>query len=342
MSHPNTGFVTQQKQTKSRTLPTPDKLDHTKVEVGKKDNYKGSPGSFLPLKYDGRAVSFQARGLKVSYCGCTTKKDERDKTAELDRSYGIVVNIEDTDCQFVKGGQNDAKSLREFTENLESRIDDQKDLTNKDGDYVNAEKWGCTYVEDVKVKDKNTGKRVKRKVTKVKTLNSLISEGIQKRDKETGELTNEVYDASIRFALRLSRDKNSRKKVAAFTTVFKDPFGNVLNVKPSNVDKMIPIGSFVILKLNYARVWLGGKECKITPYVNEATVLRPKRDSSVEVTDSFVVSPEDVASVPTEDETTTSDNTTNGNTTVDTTETEKKIDDELSTLVDSDDDDISI
>jgi hypothetical protein len=323
-------FIKTEKKRTNSVLPTPDTLDVDKINIGEKKQYTGAPGEFVPMSYKNGPLSFQARGLFVPYAGTMTAKNQRDNTDVLDRSYGIMVDVGNEECKYLSGNKNDAKELKKFTQNLEDKIEQLKNEKNKNGKYENAEKLGCTY----KKEKKSNGEKINK--IKLKELKSLVSEGSPKLDKETGKETGEVYNPSIKFPLRLARDKNTKQKIDAFTTEFVDEKGKKLNIKPSNIDGQIPYGTYVILNINYARAWLGKTEYKITPYVNKAILLLPKKVAPPQEMDNFITS-DDENENENENEKNNDDNNENNN----ESDNEDKIQNELNELL-SDDEDLSI
>lgn len=253
-----------------KRLPTLDDLDIANITFGVKSSYKSTPGNFVPISYNNKPLSFQLRGLLVTFMGTSQKRENLDKYKLLERRYCCLVDAYNSTCEYMPNGQGDGKKLYEFQKKLESLID--QNVQNLE----TAKKWGC-YSER---KSKKTGKNK----PVIHDFLSAICEPTPKKD-ENGQDTKELWNPSIKFPLRIAVDKK-RNPIDAFTTVFEDEYGNKLDIKPSNVNSMVPYGTYAILSVSYGRMWIGKTEFKITVYVNKATLLFPKQISYE--TDSFI------------------------------------------------------
>jgi len=265
----NTGFVTQQTRTYRKSLPSVADLDINKVTFGTKTRNKSGQGNHVPIYYDGKPLSFQCRGLFVTFAG-TSKKDDNLKVPPTNRSYAILVDAVKDRCKWLPSGVGDGPALYKFQKDLEDLI--EKNVL----DEKTAESWGCR------------NKVGKQKMTSI--FVSSISEGTEKRD-ENGSPTGEFYNPSIRLPLRISRDKTGTL-VDAFTTNFKTR-PESLDLRPSTITtkdgNLVPYGTFAIVTMSYGRMWVGDMKFKITAYVNDVTFQLPEK---VELeADDFLATP---------------------------------------------------
>lgn len=268
----SSGFVTQQKKTLRKRLPSVGELDINKVTFGTKTRNKSGQGYYVPIYHDKKPLSFQCRGLFVTFAG-TSSKDDNLKIPPTQRSYGILTDAIKDQCKWLPGGKGDGPALYKFQQELENLIE------SKVADNATAESWGCR---------NKVGKQMMTSI-----FVSAISEGTEKKD-EDGKPTGEFYNPSIRFPLRVARDK-TKTLVDAFTTKFNTPSGP-LEVLPSTITtktdgNQIPYGTFAILTVSYGRMWIGDVKFKVTTYVNEAQLLMPERTELV--SDSFLTEPVD-------------------------------------------------
>jgi len=269
----NNGFVTQQHKKYRKRLPIVGELDPKKITFGNKTKYQSAPGNFVPVFYESKPLSFQVRGAFITFAGTSQKADNL-KVPVLQRSYALLIDGVKNQCPYLPGSKGDGASLYKFQRTFEDIIE------TKVQDIETAKKWGCTF------KQRNRETRQMEDVPS--RFVPAISEGVDKRD-ANGNPTGEVYNPSIRFPLRIACDKN-RNPLDEFTTKFKDEYGNKLDIRPSNINDVVSYGTFAIMHLSYGRMWVGDGKFKVTVYVNETTLLLPRKTTYE--TDSFVTEPE--------------------------------------------------
>lgn len=263
-----TGFTTQTTQTQRLALQSVSSIDVNKVECGNKTKNKGGPGNHVPIFYNKKPLSFQAKGLFVSFAG-SSKKQQAEHKDPVQRAYSLLINGEHEECEYLPNKKGEGPAFLQFN----------KDLCEKIETIVeeNSEKWGI----EVKRKDKATGKMTSFPAE----FKPSFSEGTRKKDKETGEETDEFHPDSVILPLRTVKENNV--PVDKFTTKFINAkTGKEMNITPTNINESIPYGTFAILSLNYGRLWLGSGETKITIYCNEAKLLLPNKNTFS--TDDFI------------------------------------------------------
>lgn len=221
------------------------------------------PATFIPVNYGTSPLRFQVRGPQISFVGHSTKKKAMD-TDLLERNFYFSLDASVDECPYMPGNNCDGPILLDFHQKLDEKF---KEVIS---DASMAKKMNAVY------KDPETKK------PRRKSLIPVWSNKTPKLD-ENDEETGEYYPPSVMYKLRPATKDGNR--IDKFTTTFKDRSGRVLDLKPSNINRTIPRGSYCILDVSVPRIWIGAQLLKFTVYLNEVKLVIV---DNTEETDDFV------------------------------------------------------
>lgn len=257
----NTSFSSRFSSRKRNTRVKVSDVDLDQIKFGLPTT-KG-PQTFIPVNNGSAPLRFQVRGPAISFVGHSNKKDVLE-TDLLDRNFYFSLNASVDECPFMPGNACDGPDLFNFHKAVEEKF--KEVISNSEM----AKKMKAVY------RDPETRK------PKRKSLIPLWSDKTPKlneKDEETGEF----YPPTVMYKLRPAMEDG--KRVDRFTTTFKDRSGRTLDLRPSNINRTIPRGSYCILDISMPRIWIGAQQLKFTVYINEAKLVIV---DNTEETDDFL------------------------------------------------------